>query len=145
MSKYREQILYLRTLCKSPKEICAILGCSVSTVSYHIYSSEQTREIRRNKTLRDSGKAYEDRMRYKKRNRIFVENYLLEHPCVDCGIKDTRVLEFDHVRGKKDGNISHAVNQIWSLEKLIKEIDKCEVRCANCHRIVTKERYKINN
>jgi hypothetical protein len=40
----------------------------------------------------------------------------------------------------KEGNISHAVNNAWSLERLTSEMSKCEVRCANCHRIKTIER-----
>ena len=56
--------------------------------------------------------------------------------CVDCGIKDVRVLDFDHVRGHKLANIG-ALRNIARLEA---EAAKCEVRCANCHRIRTIER-----
>lgn len=79
----------------------------------------------------------------------FLVEYLLFHPCVDCGHDDIRVLEFDHVRGKKLANISRMVFQ-KSLEKVKQEIAKCEVRCANCHRIQTairsnnyKQRYYL--
>lgn len=47
--------------------------------------------------------------RYKERNRELVREYLACHPCVDCGNADPRVLEFDHVRGKKEMNISSLV------------------------------------
>ena len=62
--------------------------------------------------------------------------------CFDCGINDWRVLDFDHLpKFKKEFTIS---NSFWrSREKIKKEIDKCEVVCANCHRIRTHER-KIN-
>lgn len=67
--------------------------------------------------------------------------YLRKHPCVDCGNDDVRVLEFDHVRGVKLGNISSMVHNLISpIEQIIAEIAKCDVRCANCHRIVTCER-----
>jgi hypothetical protein len=58
--------------------------------------------------------------------------------CIDCGISDWRVLEFDHVRGKKKFNIGDY--QKYSMKVLKEEIRKCEVRCANCHRIKTMER-----
>jgi len=59
--------------------------------------------------------------------------------CVDCGIADIRVLEFDHVRGTKVAAISIMMRDA-SFEKLRAEIAKCEVRCANCHAIVTYRR-----
>lgn len=63
--------------------------------------------------------------------------YLQSHPCVDCGETDPIVLEFDHVcRETKTNNISRIVSTCkW--EKVIAEIEKCVVRCANCHRIKT--------
>ena len=61
-------------------------------------------------------------------------------PCADCGIKyPYPVMEFDHLRDKKF-NISSAVNKAASMQALIDEISKCEVVCANCHRIRTFER-----
>lgn len=74
------------------------------------------------------------------RNRKFVTDYLNEHPCVDCGQSDIVVLEFDHVRGIKCDNVSTGANESWSLRKLQTEINKCEIRCANCHRRVTDAR-----
>jgi hypothetical protein len=59
--------------------------------------------------------------------------YLMEHPCIDCGEPDVVCLEFDHVRGKKRGNISRMLgDHPWST--IENEIAKCVVRCANCHR-----------
>lgn len=72
-----------------------------------------------------------------RKSKEFIENYLYNHPCVDCGISDIRVLDFDHIIGNKKDNVSNlkwAGARIWKLEK---EIEKCEVRCANCHRIKT--------
>lgn len=66
--------------------------------------------------------------------RRFILGYLLEHPCVDCGEADPVVLEFDHVRGKKRAPISHMVRATVGIEAIKREIAKCDVRCANCHR-----------
>lgn len=60
--------------------------------------------------------------------------------CVDCGNSDVRVLHFDHVRGTKVQSISTMVRVGAGLAKILEEIDKCEVRCANCHAIATYER-----
>lgn len=78
----------------------------------------------------------------KARNREVVLDYLKTHPCVDCGNSDVRVLEFDHVRGTKIDCVSVGVKDSWSVEKLTQEINKCEVRCANCHKIMTDTRRK---
>ena len=72
-------------------------------------------------------------------NREFVDEYKKMHPCVDCGNTDIRVLDFDHVFDKKDKAIAIG-SHYWAIDRLKKEIKKCEVRCANCHRIVTCER-----
>jgi hypothetical protein len=46
-------------------------------------------------------------------------------------------MDFDHVRGEKLFGI--AVNMNISWERLEAEIAKCEIVCANCHRIRTKK------
>lgn len=65
----------------------------------------------------------------------YIEKYLTEHSCVDCGNNNPIVLDFDHVRGEKIASLSEMKKDGWSLKAIIEEIDKCEVRCANCHRI----------
>jgi hypothetical protein len=71
-----------------------------------------------------------------------LTEYLASHPCIDCNQVDARVLEFDHVRGKKSGNISRMIGLGYSWSTIEAEIAKCEVRCANCHRIQTHDRGK---
>lgn len=58
-------------------------------------------------------------------------------PCTDCGKRYPHyVMDFDHVFGEKKYNIGNMVN-LLSTRLLNEEIDKCEVVCANCHRIRT--------
>jgi hypothetical protein len=65
--------------------------------------------------------------------RSAILQYLLSHPCVDCGENDPIVLEFDHI-GKKDFDIGSAGGLGFGVTRILAEIAKCEVRCANCHR-----------
>jgi hypothetical protein len=59
--------------------------------------------------------------------------------CIDCGYNEhPAALDFDHVRGEKLLNVSAAK----SIAQAKAEIEKCEVRCANCHRLRTWERLK---
>ena len=74
-------------------------------------------------------------------NRIKLVDYQKTHPCVDCGETDFVVLTFDHVRGEKVASLSRLVSRGTSWSRVQSEIDKCEVRCANCHaRKTAKER-----
>ena len=63
--------------------------------------------------------------------------YLLEHPCVDCGETDPVVLDFDHLRDKTK-NVSALLKSTWT--RILREIEKCDVVCANCHRRRTASR-----
>lgn len=61
----------------------------------------------------------------------FLYQYVRDHPCVDCGETDPLVLQFDHVIGNKSQDVPGMSQH--SLEKIIEEIAKCVIRCANCH------------
>jgi hypothetical protein len=76
--------------------------------------------------------------KYREKNRVLIDDYLKNHSCVDCGESDYEVLDFDHIRGAKLNNVSEMLS--YSQEKLIIEISKCEVVCANCHRRRTNRR-----
>lgn len=89
---------------------------------------------------RDKKKQYERQEQHRAINKANLLDYLVTHPCVDCSESNPVVLEFDHVRGEKKFIISKAVSGSTRSWKLIKEeIDKCDVRCANCHRIRTAQ------
>lgn len=78
--------------------------------------------------------------RYLERNRAFVDR-LKARPCTDCGQRfPSPVMEFDHVRGEKFGIISALVHRASSLAAIEAELEKCELVCANCHRLRTAER-----
>lgn len=91
--------------------------------------------------IKTNGKAQKDFNKKKtQENSEYVLKYLLMHPCVDCSENDPVVLEFDHVSGIKLFSISSGIRRSKSISELQEEIDKCEVRCANCHRRITAKR-----
>lgn len=63
----------------------------------------------------------------------YVWEYLSTHHCIDCGETDIVVLEFDHT-GNKIHNLSELIRERSSLVSVKRELEKCVVRCANCHR-----------
>lgn len=64
-----------------------------------------------------------------------VAAYLRTHPCVDCGENDIAVLEFDHRDGADKRTDIAKMMSLGGLRSVLSEIAKCDVRCANCHRI----------
>ena len=79
----------------------------------------------------------EQRIRYI-REQLLI--FFATHPCTDCNERDPVVLDFDHVGGRKIADVSYLIRcgQPWA--KLLTEIRKCEVVCANCHRKRTAKR-----
>lgn len=74
--------------------------------------------------------------------RYAVRDYILskkiDKSCLDCGTPyPWFILDFDHVRGIKRGNLSLAPSKHWSLAAIDEEIAKCDLICSNCHRIRT--------
>ena len=62
--------------------------------------------------------------------------------CVDCGLVNLeypQIFEFDHVRPGKVLPVSGWLNR-GTEKDLLDEIARCEVVCANCHRIRTVTR-----
>lgn len=76
--------------------------------------------------------------------RIAWNNALkVERGCADCGYKDhPEALEWDHLPGhQKLHNVGVIVR--WtrtSMKTILDEMAKCEVVCANCHRVRTATR-----
>ena len=82
----------------------------------------------------------EGRIKAVKRNRALASK-AKDVPCADCGLKyPSYVMDFDHVRGEKKGNIATMVGVATALKTLLAEIEKCEVVCSNCHRHRTHAR-----
>lgn len=68
----------------------------------------------------------------------FVAEIKEASPCMDCGVSYPHyVMDFDHVRGSKVRDLSTMCSRGTSKDKLMEEIAKCDLVCANCHRIRT--------
>jgi|SRR5579864_315825 len=80
-------------------------------------------------------RAAANRQRDKGRNRDRMHEYLKSAKCADCGLADFAVLEFDHRDPEnKSAEISQLSRRYVSWKTVLREIVKCDVVCANCHR-----------
>lgn len=61
--------------------------------------------------------------------------------CSNCGFDDFRALQFHHRNPKeKKFNVSTAIGKGYGYDKIMTEIEKCDVLCANCHSILEYEK-----
>jgi hypothetical protein len=100
-----------------------------------------TREHYKNNKKYYLNKARKNERKYKIKARELIWNYLLEHPCIDCGEIDPIVLEFDHIDSETKEFTLGAIGHGMALKRIKEEIEKCEVRCANCHRRKTAKQF----
>lgn len=86
----------------------------------------------------------EKRYKWNKEAKVRATEYInkiKESGCSMCQEMDPCCLDFHHLNPKeKDLSLSRGVNNGWSIDRIQKEIDKCILVCANCHR---KIEYKI--
>lgn len=81
------------------------------------------------KQIRDASTA-------RRRELVSFVKALKDKPCVDCGGSFPSIcMDFDHVRGEKRYEISRMTRITVSKELILEEIAKCELVCANCHRL----------
>ena len=91
----------------------------------------------------------ENKKKYNQRRRVLqkeqqknirqVRDILKSEPCTDCGKKHpTWAMDFDHRDpSKKSFTIGRAATTAISYKKFMKEIEKCDLVCALCHRYRT--------
>ncbi len=67
--------------------------------------------------------------------RKLVDDYKMERGCIDCGFKGhPAALDLDH-RDPTQKRVNVARMSTYQKSQLLEELAKCDVRCANCHRI----------
>jgi len=100
---------------------------------------EKKRERQRKRYFQstDKEKAYWKTQRAERRraNAQWVRDYKASNPCAECGnVFPYQVMDFHHL-GKKKYNVSQMAANGHSLKKIQEEIAKCDLLCANCHRL----------
>ena len=71
----------------------------------------------------------------RERNKNYIRDIKKNSECLMCGEKHPATLDFHHRNPKeKEFVIAEIHRRGWSIEKIAKEISKCDILCANCHR-----------
>lgn len=98
---------------------------------------------------KDIQKAREARRRWYYKNRTHARNKIKDRlrelkewwqkykegfKCSKCPENHPACIEFHHKSDDKEINVSHAVMSGWSKERILEEVAKCDILCANCHR-----------
>lgn len=127
--QYKENILKLRSEGKSYRQIQQILGCSKGTIAYHLGNGQKDKTKERTVRIRT------------KQSRYLWE--LKESSgCADCKEKYPHyMLEFDHLPEYQKLGSPMEIARNYSMQKALNEVKKCDVVCANCHKIRTWQRY----
>lgn len=100
------------------------------------YATDETyREKKKERNKAQFQKHKEKRRQYTRERRQNRRKILIEHlggKCKGCGT--TENLQFDHLdRTQKSFTIAKCLD--YSMEKLIAEVDKCQLLCYNCHEV----------
>ncbi len=98
----------------------------------------------RNKNREDYKESQsETKIRIRKERREWFQGLKKTLKCNRCPESDWRVLDFHHKDpSEKELEVSNMTSGRASKEKILAEIAKCEVLCANCHR---KEHWEERN
>ena len=82
-----------------------------------------------------------------KRRKLEIRKWFLKYKsglkCSKCGEGHVATIDFHHMVGEKEHGISMMVAEGYSIKRIQKELGKCEVLCANCHRKVHFRKSKV--
>jgi hypothetical protein len=117
----KNRILELRGKGYTYSQIVTELSCSKSVVSYHCGENQKEKSNVRNR-------------KRKQAKRYWLQQYKESLKCSSCGEDRWWVLDFHH---RDPSEKEQGVARLFgcaSKERIMKEIEKCDVLCANCHR-----------
>lgn len=76
--------------------------------------------------------------------REFLKLYKSRHSCIICGESELCCLEFHHLENKKF-SLSHRMKHDIDSKDVLREMNKCCLVCANCHRKIHNGLIEIKN
>lgn len=116
---------------RKPEGSCKICGKTIRTVLS--YCSEECKQIKKDRSTERKKKALSKKVLEWRRD---VKRKAVEYlggKCMKCGYsKCIRALQFHHRNPEeKEFGIAQPTTKSW--KKVVLELDKCDLLCANCH------------
>ncbi len=101
------------------------------------YQENKRRSRQKNRKPRRVGLSPREQVKQTHKKTKAFNRAIKSGPCTDCGHTfHPEVMEWDHVRGDKVRDCG----EIRTIPALLREVAKCELVCANCHRLRTVRR-----
>jgi hypothetical protein len=125
--------------CKVSKPVSEFNFRNTAAGMYQSYCKECGKRLTRSH-YRNNKRQYLDRnvRSYMKRRELMRQ--IKSRACADCGIQyPFYVMDFDHREGETKEYELNRVDRM-TTRALLREIEKCDVVCANCHRVRTYKR-----
>lgn len=131
-------------MCKEEKELSCFNKRSSSKDKHQARCRKCENSISKNHY--STNKKYYALKRDRNRNKYRDVNKKLKEttPCTDCGkYYPYFVMDWDHREGEnKTSGVSKLLQQ-GTINKMLSEIQKCDLVCSNCHRIRTFTRLEL--
>lgn len=105
----------------------------MSTKKWNLENKEKMRLYRRNWYYRNQSEEVKKSRERKQKTRALIREFKAGKHCSRCSENDPRALDWHH-KDPKSKLFAISVGESWAMEKVIIELKKCELVCANCHR-----------
>jgi len=129
--------------CKKEKELNQFPFKNKKNGVYHSACVLCWKEIRKESYNRNKQTTLNRNLKNKKRNQEWYRDFKSKLKCEKCGETHIACLDFHHQdRNSKEFEVSNLIYNTYSLEKIMREVEKCIILCSNCHR---KLHYVENN
>ena len=102
----------------------------------HSHCKPCHRVIRQKHYQNTAAKTRTDTKAYRKEIKSWMAEYKTSLSCSECGFSHPAALDFHHTNpAEKEADPGAMTALGWAKSRIMKELDKCIVLCANCHRI----------
>ena len=123
--------------CETEKSLDCFLWKNKDKGLKHSHCSECYKETRKKSYNKNKDYYLKKNVKKREENYLWMLEYKKDKSCLVCGVNEPVCLDFHHINGdEKFTEVSKMKYSTYSIETIKKEIDKCIILCANCHRML---------